>query len=77
MTEVEPIGGYPFEAEGEDPAQDGVVSGIDHHLVLIFAEVLDRVALIGVAIKGRNHELHGKFIFQYAIGEGGVGCIEW
>jgi len=35
---------------------------MDHHLVLILAEVLNWITLIGVAIKGWNHELLGKFI---------------
>ena len=30
---------------------------MDHHLVLILAEVLGQIALTGVAIKGRYHEL--------------------
>ena len=47
---------------------------MDHHLVLILAEVLNRIVLTGVAIKGRDHELLEKFIFQYNLGEG-VGCI--
>ena len=36
----------------------------------------EKIVLIGVAIKGQNHELLGKFIFQYALRERGVGCIE-
>jgi len=48
---------------------------MDHHLVLILAEVLNRNALTGVAIKGRNHELLEKFIFQYVLREGRIGCI--
>ena len=48
---------------------------MDHHLILILAEVLDRVALTGVAFEGWNRELLGKFIFQYDLREGGVGCI--
>ena len=35
---------------------------MDYHLVLILAEVLNQIALIGVTIKGQNHELLGKFI---------------
>jgi len=46
---------------------------MDHHLVLILAEVLNRIALTGVSIKGWNHELLGKFIFQYVLGEGRIG----
>jgi len=42
---------------------------MDHHLVLILAEMLDRVALNGVAIKGWNHEFSGNKS-QYAYGEG-------
>ena len=50
---------------------------MDHHLVLMLVEVLDQIALIRIAIiKGWNHELFWKFIFQYALGEGRVGCIE-
>ena len=48
---------------------------MDYHLILILAEVLDRVTLTGVAIKGQNHELLRKFIFQYAPGEGRVRYI--
>jgi len=48
---------------------------MDHLLVLILMEVLNQVALTEVAIKGRNYELLGKFIFQYDLGEGRVGCI--
>ena len=72
---VEPVEGYPFQVGGEDPAQHGVASEIDHHLVLILIEVLDWVALIRIAIKGWNHKLLEKFIFQYGIGEGRIGCI--
>ena len=37
--------------------------------------MLDRIALTRVAINNQNHELLEKFIFQYALGERGVGCI--
>jgi len=67
---VEPISGYSLQAGGEDPAQDGVVSAMDHYLVLILTEMLDQITLIGVAIKCQNHELLEKFIFQYVLGEG-------
>jgi len=30
---------------------------------------------LDVVIKGQNHELLGKFIFQYGLGEGKIGCI--
>jgi len=30
---------------------------MNHHFVLILANVLDRITLTGVAIKGQNHEL--------------------
>ena len=43
---------------------------------MILAEVLDQIALTGVAIKGWNHELLEKFIFQYALGERRVRCIK-
>jgi len=46
-----------------------------HHLILILAEVLNRIALTGVVIKSQNHEILGKFIFQYAFREGRIGCI--
>ena len=49
---VELIESYSVQTGGEDPAQDGVASGIDHHLVLILAEMLNRIALVGVAVKG-------------------------
>jgi len=39
---VEPVGGYSLQAEGEDPAQNGVISSMDHYLVLILAEMLHR-----------------------------------
>ena len=52
-----------------------VAPGIDHHLVLILAEMLDRIALNRVAVKGWNRELLEKFTFQYALREGKVGCI--
>jgi len=48
---------------------------MDHHLVLLLTEVLNWVALTGVAIKGWNHEFFGKFVFQYGLGEGRIGCI--
>jgi len=35
--------------EGEDLAQDGVIFRMDHHLVLILVEVLDQIAMTGVA----------------------------
>jgi len=57
--------------EGKDPAQDGVVSEIDHHLVLILAEMFNWIALTRVAIKSQNHELLGKFIFRYMTPEKG------
>ena len=53
---VEPIGGYSFQAGEEDPAQDEVIFGMDHHLVLILAEVLDQIALSGEAVKGQNRD---------------------
>ena len=62
---VEPVGGYPPQVEGEDAAQDGVISEMDHHLVLILMEVLNWIVLTGVAIKGQDYELLEKFIFQY------------
>jgi len=43
---------------------------MNHHLILILAEVLDRTTLTGIAIRVQNHELLEKFIFQYALGEG-------
>jgi len=48
---------------------------MDHHHILILKEVLERIALTGVAIKGQNHELLEKFILQYALRERRVGCI--
>jgi len=48
---------------------------MDHHLVLVLAEVLNCVALARVAIKGWNHELLRKFIFQCGHGEGRIGSI--
>ena len=48
---------------------------MDYHLVLILAKMLIRIALIRVAIKGQNHKLLKKFIFQYVPGEGRIGCI--
>jgi len=48
---VEPIRCYFLQARGKTPAQNGVVSGIDHDLVLIVTEVLDRVALTEVTSK--------------------------
>ena len=64
----------PPQAEGEDPTEDGIISRMDHNLVLILREMLNRTALNRVAIKGRDHELLGKFIFQYILGEGRIGC---
>jgi len=49
---VEPIKGYSLQAGGEDPVQNGVVSYMNHHIVLILAEVLDLVALIRVSEVG-------------------------
>ena len=49
---VEPIESYSLLTGGKDPPQDGVASGIDHHLVLILAEMLDQIALIRVTFKG-------------------------
>ena len=40
---------------------------MDHYLILILAEVLDRIVLKGVAIKCRNQELLENFIFQCAL----------
>ena len=37
--------------------------------------MLDQIALTGVSVKGWNRELFGKFTLQYALEEGGVGCI--
>ena len=59
---VKLIGGCFFQAEGKDLTHDGVISGMNHHLVLILIEMLDQVALTGVAIKGQNRELLRKFI---------------
>jgi len=41
---VEPIRDYSLQTDEKDPAQDGVAPGIDHHLVLILEEILDRIA---------------------------------
>jgi len=49
---------------------------MNHHLVLILVEMLDRFALTGVAIKSWNRELIEKFMFQYALRERKVGCID-
>jgi len=62
----------PFKLEGK--IRDGVISNMDHHLVLILAKVLDWVILTGVAVKGQNCVLE-KFTFQYILREGRVGCI--
>jgi len=48
---------------------------MDHHIVLILAKMLNRIALTRVAIKGRNYELLEKFIFKYVPGEGRIECI--
>ena len=57
----------PLQAREKDFVQDGVIFIVDHHLVPILAEVLDQIALTRVAIKGQNHELFEKFIFQYVL----------
>ena len=44
---------------------------MNQHLVLIPAEVLEQIALTGVAIKSQNHELLRKFIFQDVLRERG------
>jgi len=49
---------------------------MDHHLVLILREVLDRITQTAVEFKAKDHEFLQKFIFQYAFGERRVGCIE-
>ena len=49
---VEPVESYSLKIGGEDPAQDVIVSGIDHHIVRILAEMLDRITQTGVAVKG-------------------------
>ena len=33
---------------------------MDHHFVLILAEMLNRIALTEVTIKGQNHEILGE-----------------
>ena len=35
--------GHPLQSGGEDPTKDGVISRMDHHLVLILAEVLNQI----------------------------------
>ena len=72
---VELIGGYSLQVRGKDPPQAGVISRMNHHLVLILAEMLDRVALTRLTVKCWNRELLGKFTFQYALEEERVGCI--
>ena len=67
--------GYSLQVGGGDPAQDVVISCMDYHFVLILTEVLDRVAMTGVAVKGQNREFRKKFTSQYILREGGVGCI--
>ena len=69
------VGGYSLKARGKDPTKDKVISGIDHHLILILAEVLNRVTMTGVIVEGQSRELLKKFIFQYVFGEGRIGCI--
>ena len=48
---------------------------MDHHIVLILAKMLNRIALTRVVIKGQNYELLEKFIFKYVPGEERIGCI--
>ena len=67
---VEPIRGYSLQARGEDPTQDRVIFGIDHHLIMILTEILDWVVLTELAVKGQNRELIWQFTSQYALGEG-------
>ena len=43
--------------------------------ITILEEVLNQIALTRVVIKGQYHELLGKFIFEYVLGEGRIGCI--
>ena len=45
-----------------DIAQDGVIYEMNHYLVLILAEVLDRISFTWVVIKGQNHELLRKLV---------------
>ena len=73
---VKPVRGYFLQTGGEDLPQDGVVTSINHHLVLILTEMLNWIIQIGVAVKGRGHEFLWKFTRQYALREGGVGSID-
>ena len=54
----------PLQDGGEDSAQDEVISRVDHHLVLILAKVLNRIALTGVIIKGQNLKLLEKILMH-------------
>jgi len=58
---VKLIGGYFFQAKGKDLTHDGVIFDMNHHLILILAKALDRVAHPEVAVKNQNHELLGTF----------------
>ena len=44
-----------------DLTHDGVIFDMNHHLILILAKALDRVAHPEVAVKNLNHALLGKF----------------
>jgi len=48
---------------------------MDHYLLLVLTEVLDGVALTGIAIKGQNHKFLEKFVFQCGHREGRIGYI--
>ena len=72
---VELVGGYSLQVGGKNLVQDGVISEMDHHLILILAKVLNRTTLTGLPIKGWNRKLLVQFIFQYALREKGVGCF--
>jgi len=74
--ESRPIRSYSLQVGGEDLTKDSITPNINHHLVLILAEILDQITLIRVAVKYWNREFLRKFTFQYSLREGRVGCID-
>ena len=49
---VEPFIGSAFETEGEHTTQEEVVMRVNHHLILVLSEVLDRIGRPRVVFEG-------------------------
>jgi len=59
---VEPVGGDPLEAEGDNVAHEVVIMRLDCHLILKMSKILERIGRSGVEVEARHHKLPQKMM---------------